>query len=106
MNTSKTNLRSLGKAREMAQASGFDISYAYDDLVFSEHNVFIIKFHERDNSKLYLYFNVDCDPKEAIIIEKKMKKYGPVSEMGVVRKGYFSIKQVEDQEELELSFME
>jgi hypothetical protein len=106
MINSKTNLRSLGKAREMAQASGFDISYAYDDLVFSEHNVFIIKFHERDYSKLYLYFNIDCDPKVALSIEQKMIKYGPVSEMGVVRKGFFSIKQAEDKEELELSFME
>jgi hypothetical protein len=106
MKSTTINFRPLGKAREVARASGFDISYAYEDLVFSEHNLFIIKFHERDNSKLLLYFNVDCDPEEAKIIEKKMQRYAPVCEMRIVKKGHFLIKQKGQKEELEINFIE
>ncbi len=36
--------RELGLVREALTAAGMDISYAYEDLVFLEHNGFLLQF--------------------------------------------------------------
>jgi hypothetical protein len=40
-------MRDLEKIRFIInEATGLDLAYAYDDLVFSEHGVFIVQFEE------------------------------------------------------------
>jgi hypothetical protein len=67
-----TTLRPLGKLREIVLATGLDISYAYDDLIFSENSVFILQFDEEVENRILLYFNYDCYPKEAKILRKRL----------------------------------
>lgn len=42
------------------EATGLDIMYAYDDLVFPEHGVFIIRFNDELHDSVFCHFNEDC----------------------------------------------
>lgn len=55
--------RPLGLVKEMLEQMGVEVSYAYDDLVFMEHNYFLLQFGEVGEA-LYFYANretVDSD---------------------------------------------
>ena len=98
-------IKPLGKIRELVLETGLDISYAYDDLVFSEHSVFVLRFNELIPEKIHVYFNSDCIPEEAADIEKKLinafKSGGFEPEVS----GLFELKQIPDKEEIEIKFL-
>ncbi len=102
----KIPFRPLGKVREIVQAAEFDVAYAYDDLVFSDHSMFVLRFDDDVPSKLHLYFNVECDTSEAARMEKLLVTAGQVGEMNIVNAGKFEVKQVDDKEELEVVFFQ
>ena len=97
-------LRPLGKIREIVLSTGLDISYAYDDLVFSENSVFILQFDETFQDRIRLYFNSDCNSKEAQVLEKRLLIAGQIGEFTIVNSGLFSLEQKEGKEEIEIRF--
>ena len=42
-------LKPLGKVKTIVEAAGMGISYVYDDLVFLEHNSFLLQFTNNDH---------------------------------------------------------
>jgi len=52
--------RELGLVRESLTAAGMDISYAYEDLVFLEHNGFLLQFCDTPNEML-IHVNAEAD---------------------------------------------
>ena len=57
------SLRPLGIVKEVVESIGMGISYAYDDLVFMEHNGFLLQFAEADNVIL-IHINSEADKSE------------------------------------------
>jgi len=98
--------RPLGKIGNIIQTAGFDMSYAYDDLVFSDHSVFILRFDAQKDTDLHLYFNTDCDKKEVLRFEQKLKASAKTEGFAISSTGSFSIEQLEGKEELEIKFSE
>ena len=96
--------RPLGKVREMIQSIGLDISYAYDDLVFADHSLFIIQFDDKKSNFLKLFFNVDCEAQELKRIEKLLGAEAQLAGLIIEKKGTFSLQQKVEEEELELTF--
>ena len=96
--------RPLGKVREMIQSIGLDISYAYDDLVFADHSLFIIQFDDKKAHLLKLFFNVDCEAQELKRIEKLLGAEAQLAGLIIEKKGTFSLHQKVEAEELELTF--
>ena len=43
-------LKPLGRVKELVESVGMEITYAYDDLVFLQHNAFLLQFGEDDGS--------------------------------------------------------
>lgn len=54
------DLKPLGVVKEIIEDAGMSISYAYEDLVFIEHNAFLLQFTD-NNSKLLIHVNSDAD---------------------------------------------
>ncbi len=52
--------RELGQVRETLTAAGMDISYAYEDLVFLEHNGFLLQFSDHPQHVL-IHVNAEAD---------------------------------------------
>lgn len=42
--------RKLGVVREIIEAIGMEISHVYEDLVFLNHNGFLLRFTDKDNT--------------------------------------------------------
>ena len=99
------SLRPLGKVRDIVQSTGLDISYAYDDLVFSDHSVFILRFDNRVHEKLYLHFNTECNREEAEIFEISIVNSGKIGGIEIIKDKNFVLKQKEGKEEIDIEFL-
>ena len=102
----KKPFRPLGEIIDMVSATGLDVSYAYEDLVFSEHSVFIIKFDDSIKDSLHLYFNTDCDDDVACDIEQKLIKASMEKGIDLILKGSFELKSKENSQEIEIAFID
>lgn len=56
------NYRDLEAVRQiLLDATGLEVAYAYDDLVFPEETVFIIKYDDKNVNNLFCYFHQDFE---------------------------------------------
>ncbi len=56
------NFRDLEAVRQiLLAATGLEVSYAYDDLVFPEETVFMIQFDDVNLNNIYIYFQEDLE---------------------------------------------
>ncbi|HIJ91616.1 MAG: hypothetical protein OEV89_13220 [Desulfobulbaceae bacterium] len=53
-------LKPLGKVKTIVEAAGMGISYVYDDLVFLEHNSFLLQFTDNDR-EITVHVNSEAD---------------------------------------------
>ena len=52
--------RKLGVVKDIVEAAGMGIAHVYEDLVFLNHNAFLIQF-TGDSSRLLLHLNRDAE---------------------------------------------
>lgn len=55
------NLKPLGVVREIVESAGMWISYACEDLVFLEHNAFLLQFTANDR-EILVHTNMEAEP--------------------------------------------
>ena len=56
------NYRDLEAVRQIIlSATGLEVAYAYDDMVFPEETVFIIKYDDADMNHLFCCFHQDLE---------------------------------------------
>ncbi len=101
----KIQFRPLGEVLEMVQKIGFNISYAYDDLLFSEHNVFILRFDGLNERNVWLHFNCDCEQKTVNTITNQLIIEFLSGDLKLIAGSLFSVQQIESKEEIELTFL-
>lgn len=53
-------IRQLGIVKEIVESAGEGISYTYEDLVFIEHNAFLLQFTSKDN-EILIHVNQEAD---------------------------------------------
>ena len=106
MNTESTNeLYALEKVRFIIKdACDIDIAYAYDDLVFSEHGLFIIQFLDKDGAELACWFNQDCIEQNKVAIFNSLAKTATLNSSNISYKGKFQMQQKESSEEIDIKF--
>jgi hypothetical protein len=100
----KNPLRPIGRVREMILTTGLDFSHLYDDLVISDHSVFIIQFDSKNESRLHLYFNYDCDEAEKNRIYRRLKSESIIAGLDIGCSGHFILEQVNNAEEIIITF--
>ena len=66
------SLRPLGLAREIVNDLKFEVVYAYDDLVFVEHNTFLLQFDYARKDNFRVYFNAECEEDTAARLEQAL----------------------------------
>ena len=95
-------LKQLGVVTEIIESAGLSITYAYEDLVFLEHNAFLLQFTD-ENDKILIHINQDAN-KDAIqdaisIIRDTAKSYA----MTFIDGSNYSLSQADD-ENLHIEF--
>ncbi|MGD9210917.1 MAG: hypothetical protein PVI90_09070 [Desulfobacteraceae bacterium] len=95
--------RPLTYVREVIKAIGLEITYVYEDLVYIEHNAFLLQFGE-SGEIVYLYFNTESLPHERDKIASQLVNEGQLRRLNIIRKGLFTMSQKADGENIEIQF--
>ncbi|WP_340110838.1 hypothetical protein [Maribellus mangrovi] len=84
------------------EATGLDLTYAYEDLVFPEHMAFLIQFNDKNDKNLFCYFHEDCNPNDKQVIYQQLSKVALKDSITLENKGSFILEQ--KNEEVEIRF--
>jgi hypothetical protein len=87
-------------------ACGLDIAYAYEDLVFSEHGVFILQFADTTSNNMYCWFNAECIENERISVFESLTRTGKLNKTKIEYKGQFEMTQKDGEEQIDIRFIE
>jgi hypothetical protein len=98
--------RPLGKVMEIASSTGLDITYAFDDLIFSEHSIFIIRFDKNIEDLIHLYINCDCEELTASRIKQTLLDEAKKQKLNLIDSGKFRLQQRINSEEIDIEFIE
>ena len=104
--TKKTTMsyRNLEAVRSIIKdATGLDVAYAYDDLVFLEHTAFIIRFDDKNRNNFFCYFHSDCNPNDKVEIYSQLTKTSILNKFTIENKGKFLFKQKGEEIEIHYS---
>lgn len=95
------NVRPFNLVKDIINSCSLDISYFYDDLIFSDHNIFILQFDDNSPEVLNLYFNKDCEFDTKISLKDNL--YREAEDRGIIMqdRGQFFLE--EDQEKKEIT---
>lgn len=96
--------RDLEKVRVIIEdATGLEVSYAYDDLVFPDHTAFIIQFDDAKETNFFCYFHRDCINGEQKKLEENLTASCLKQKCTLITKGSFELLQ--KGEEVEIHFL-
>lgn len=84
---------------------GLDIAYAYEELVFSEHGIFIFQFDIKNSDTIFCWFNQDCIEVDRISLLASLTKTATLNKMNILYKGKFEMSQKEN-EQISVNFKE
>lgn len=84
-------------------ATGLDVSYAYDDLVFPDHTAFIIQFDDSQANNFFCYFHEDFDKAEQVTIFDCLKSISMKKKCTMQSKGAFRLDQKGEEVEIHFS---
>ncbi|NMW20691.1 MAG: hypothetical protein HKK67_03470 [Chlorobiaceae bacterium] len=98
----ETTIRPLGTVMQLLEELGHEVTYAYDDLVFVNHNGFLLQF-DKTGSVLNLFFNQNCPKKEADDVEQSIIPAGDKKGLSIITKGKYSVTEKAD-ENLQIEF--
>lgn len=99
------NFRNIDQVKFLVKdATGLDIMYAYDDLVFPEHGAFLIQFNEKDSNLLFCHFHEDCDKEEQQKILSSLKRTGALNSL-IIQKGSSYKLSEKNKTEIEIKFL-
>ena len=88
--------RPLGKITAILADCGFEVTYAYDDLVFIEHSAFMMQFTD-DPAILKIFRHVDCEPEAGGEAEKTILEKHAEAGISILPSGQYSITENEDE---------
>lgn len=98
------NYRDLEAVRQIvSNATGLDITYAYDDLVFPDNGVFIVQFDEENNDNLFCYFQKQCNPSDRENIFASLTNECVQKKCSIELKGAYVLEQDGDNIQIKFS---
>jgi len=96
--------RPLGTVMQMVEEMGSEVTYAYEDLVFINHNAFIVQFTDSP-SVLKIYFNKDYTQTQIDMLTKGLMAHAPKHGFEIQFKGTYGLEQ-KDGDNLEIKFFD
>lgn len=90
------SLKPLGIVKEIVESAGMGISYAYDDLVFLEHNAFLLQFTD-NNSELLIHTNSEAEGQEIKEAVARLKSAAATHGMTLTAGSLYTLVQTDDE---------
>lgn len=95
--------RPLGLIKELLEANSFSVTHCYDDLIFIEHNAFLLQMGEK-GEEVSLVFNVDCEMDSRQSIEQTLAAAGKQVGLDITPSGTYKVTPNPDDDTLNLEF--
>lgn len=96
-------IRALGTIREIMESTGHNLSYAYEDLIFPEHNAFLLQFTDKEQEVL-IHINEEANEGELapslVLLQEKAKD----NRMDFSKADYYRLSQA-DEENINIEFI-
>ncbi|PKN43686.1 MAG: hypothetical protein CVU60_01325 [Deltaproteobacteria bacterium HGW-Deltaproteobacteria-18] len=89
--------RPLGLVKDLLAVMGLGFTYAYEDLVFVEHNAFLLQFADTDEA-VGLHVNADCPDDQLAGLVAEVVRAGAAVGLTVTMRGRYEMR-VNDQDE-------
>lgn len=90
------SIKPLGKLKELVESAGMGVSYAYEDLVFLDHNAFLLQFGD-DGRTVIIHTNSEADTGETTEEVSCLKKAAAeVTDIVFVDGVLYTLTQAED----------
>jgi len=83
--------RPLGLVKNIVEAIGLDITYLYDDLIFIEHNAFLLQMGSEKNEEIGVWFNEESTPADRPQMLLRLQEEGSRCALNVLEKGTYSL---------------
>ena len=96
--------RPLGKIATMLETIGFQVSHCYEDLVFLEHNAFLLQMGERGED-IGVWFNVDCEPEKRDEVMNAFNDQGPLFYFQIQKSGTYKMVAGQEDQTLQIEFI-
>ena len=97
--------RPLGHIRNILSEMGLDVTYTYDDLVYVEHNAFLLRFGEQ-GEMVHLYFNTESDAQDRGTITTTLQSAGKKWQIHILRSGTYTMTPLPGDNHIEIAFHE
>ncbi len=97
------NLRPLGIVKAIVESAGMGISYAYDDLVFLDHNAFLLQFTDNDK-EILIHANSEAEGREIKDSIARLKNVAASHEITFTDGGLYALTQADD-ENIRIEFL-
>jgi hypothetical protein len=95
--------RALGTIREILESAGLGVSHAYEDLVFPEHNAFLLQFTEKEQEVL-IHINEEAEENALAGSLALLQEKARENKMVFSRAGYYRLSQA-DEENITIEFL-
>jgi len=99
-----TMFRDFTTAKNIIDAASYDVSYMYDDLIFVNHNAFILRYDDECENNFFLHFNNECDKKEIGNITSTLEKSALLKGVSITKGRSYTLTSIDENEELKLEF--
>jgi len=96
--------RPLGVVKQLLEEIGAEITYAYDDLIFLQHNPVLLQFGEV-GEMLFFYANVETPEETASQMFTAILEKAATEGITLIHRGRYRLSEGED-ENLNLEFLE
>ena len=97
--------RPLGILKTLMEALGFEVTHCYEDLVFVEHNAFLLRMEEK-GEEVSLLFNTESDVDKRDEIEEQLKIAGKAHNLVISCSGSYQMTPNEADGTINLEFKE
>ena len=100
------SIKPLGQIKELIEFMGMGISYAYEDLVFLQPNVFLLQFDDsggagqqddHDGHPMLVHTNSEADKQEIKPLVDQLVQAAPKYGLAITRGTSYSMTQAEDE---------
>lgn len=95
--------RPLGLIKELLAAMNLDITYMYEDLIFVEHNAFLLQMGDKAE-EIYVWFNSDSVPADRPEIMAALKILAAPLALELIAAGIYGMQQNSENESFQLEF--
>jgi hypothetical protein len=97
--------RPLGILKTVVEHLGFQVTHCYEDLVFIEHNAFLLRMEEQ-GEEVSLFFNSESDVDKRVEIADLFRAEGKLHQLVISSPGTYQMIPNEADGTIHLEFLE